>query len=162
MTPATPVAFVSDMVYPAAMAFLPERMDSPEAKALVLAIGMQESGFAHRKQVGGPARGFWQFEEGGVNAVLGHSASKSFLDPLLPLFVVKPWECHAAIAYNDILALILARLLLWTHPSALPKRENVSVAWGQYLDCWRPGKPHRETWEGNFERAWGIVDLKPT
>lgn len=157
MGPTSTVAFVGSLVYPAAMTFLPARMDSPEAKALALAIGFQESGFAHRKQVGGPAHGFWQFEEGGVNDVLGHSATKPVIDAILPVLTVKPWEVYYAIAYHDVLACILARLLLWTHPSALPKRDNVSVAWNYYLDLWRPGKPHREMWDGNFERAWNMV-----
>ena len=44
---------------------LPPKFDTPEARVMMLAIGMQESRFLHRKQIGGPARGFFQFEEGG-------------------------------------------------------------------------------------------------
>lgn len=142
-----------------AMAMLPPAMDSSEARAMLFAIGMQESGFAHRKQVSGPARGFWQFEEGGgVRGVLGHSASKPVIEPLLPVLVVTPWECYDALSQNDVLACLFARLLLWTHPIALPRRDNPSAAWDYYANTWRPGKPHRETWEGNFQRAWNLVD----
>lgn len=151
--------FVSAHIYPAALSFLPTRMDSSEARAMVLATGFQESGFAHRKQVGGPAHGLWQMEEGGaVNGVLGHRATKPFLDAILPVLVVKPWECYDAIVNNDVLACIFARLLLWTHPKALPGRADADRAWNYYLDLWRPGKPHPETWKGNFWRAWEIVD----
>ena len=41
------------------------RVDSPEAEVLLLAIATQESALRHRTQVGGPARGYWQFERGG-------------------------------------------------------------------------------------------------
>ena len=47
------------------MALLPDRMDTPEARVMMLAIGLQESRFVHRRQIKGPARGFWQFEQGG-------------------------------------------------------------------------------------------------
>ena len=38
------------------------RVQSPEAEVLLLAIATQESALRHRTQVGGPARGHWQFE----------------------------------------------------------------------------------------------------
>ena len=40
---------------------LPPMMTSDAAKAMLLAIGMQESRLTHRKQIGGPAMGLWQF-----------------------------------------------------------------------------------------------------
>ena len=45
-------------VMPAAFSLLPPNMDSREARVMLLAIGMQESRFKHRKQIGGPAKGF--------------------------------------------------------------------------------------------------------
>lgn len=150
--------YVSAVVYPGAMLLLPGRMDTPQAKALVLTIGFQESGYAHRLQVGGPARGFWQFEErGGVAGVLSHSATEALIDQAMRVLVVREWECFDAIAHNDVLACVFARLLLWTHPPALPSREQISAAWNYYLATWRPGKPHPETWEGNYARAWALV-----
>ncbi len=155
--------FVIEHVHPAAMSFLPTRFDSPESRAMLLAIGFQESGFAHRKQVGGPARGFWQFEEGGgVNGVLSHRVTKPIIEPILPVLIVKPWECYDALEQNDVLAYIFARLLLWTHRLPLPKRGEPSIAWKQYLDTWRPGRPHSEVWEGNFARAWALITEKET
>ena len=57
---------------PAAYSLLPAEMESAEATALLLSIGLQESQFTHRRQVGGPARGFYQFELSGVQGVLRH------------------------------------------------------------------------------------------
>ncbi|MCV6902125.1 MAG: hypothetical protein NTT76_05400, partial [Achromobacter xylosoxidans] len=47
-----------------ALALLPAGMDTQAAHVMLLAIGLQESRFTHRQQIGGPARGFWQFEKG--------------------------------------------------------------------------------------------------
>ncbi|WP_199533145.1 hypothetical protein [Thiopseudomonas alkaliphila] len=56
-----------------ALALLPARMKSKKAVVMMLAIGLQESRFIHRRQIKGPARGFWQFEKGGgVYGVLNH------------------------------------------------------------------------------------------
>ena len=52
-----------DAVRPA-LALLPAAMNTPQARCMLLAIGLQESRFVHRRQIGGPARGFWQFERG--------------------------------------------------------------------------------------------------
>jgi len=36
------------------------------------------------------------------------------------------------------------------------------LGWGYYLDNWRPGKPHAETWPGHWKRVaefledWGL------
>src|SRR5690554_6652716 len=55
-----------------ALELLPAQMTSPEAVVMLLAIGLQESRFQHRRQlVGspprpvGPAKSFWQAEQGG-------------------------------------------------------------------------------------------------
>ena len=54
-----------------ALSMLPATMDTPKARVMLLAIALQESGLAHRVQVGGPAHGLWQFERGGgVKGVL--------------------------------------------------------------------------------------------
>lgn len=152
----TTIDYISDFILPAALAILPPRMDSPEARALLLAIGFQESGFVYRRQVLGPARGFWQFEEGGgVNGVLGHSATKPAINSALAVLHYQSWDCYDALADNDVLACIFARLLLWTHPAALPKEP--AAAWDYYRETWRPGKPHRETWESNYAKAWEVV-----
>src|SRR5690606_27518522 len=67
---------LSGVVVPG-LELLPSRMDTPKARLMLLAIGLQESRFDHRRQIGGPARGLWQFERGGgVRGVLRHPSSK--------------------------------------------------------------------------------------
>ena len=66
-----------------AMALLKGVPDSRESRCLLLAIGLQESRFEHRRQMGnGPARGFWQFETGGVRGVVNHATSAGLLRKL--------------------------------------------------------------------------------
>jgi hypothetical protein len=157
MTP----AFALHRMIPAALSLLPTAMDTPAARALLLAIGLQESKFQHRRQVQGPARGYWQFEEhGGVAGVLDHRVSAphawnvcTALDYSPSVVVV-----YDAIADNDVLACAFARLLLWTLPERLPTRGEPDVAWRQYLDGWRAGKPHRATWNEYYDHAWALVD----
>lgn len=150
--------FVDMFILPG-LSILPERMDSPEARAMLFAIGMQESRFMHRRQIRGPARGFWQFERGGVRGVLKHPASRSTAESVCS-FLNYPADAevvHAAIEHNDMLACAFARLLLWRLPERLPMGDNAAEAWCQYIDTWRPGKPHRQTWDAFYTQAWEAV-----
>lgn len=72
-----------------AFGILPVAMDTPQARVELLAIGLQESRFEHRRQMGnGSARGFWQFEQGtratrgGVWGVYLHDSSRFWMDRL--------------------------------------------------------------------------------
>lgn len=156
------ITLITSQVIPAALSLLPAQMDTPAARAMLVAIGLQESRFLHRQQVGGPARGFWQFERAGVHGVMTHSATRAPLTEAMRrlryasiLGQIEP--AQAAIAHNDILACVFARLLLWTVPGVLPSRLDPAEGWQQYLDGWRPGKPHPESWESFFEEAWTRV-----
>ena len=153
----TVIEHIRDHVLPAALSLLPDRMDSPEADAMLLAIGLQESRFTHRRQVRGPARGFWQFEVGGVSGVLRHTASAEHLRNACAALHYAPAvaDVHGALADNDTLACVVARLLLWTLPSPLPR--DAEGAWEQYIDAWRPGKPHRGTWDAFYAQAWATL-----
>lgn len=153
------VQYAHNAVIPAAMTLLPQKMDTPQARAMLLAIGLQESRFQYRKQVRGPARGFWQFETIGVRGVLLHGASKRYIEPVLTELRYDniPTTSYVAIEHNDILAAVFARLLLWTSPRALPKQTEAEDGWEIYLSCWRPGKPHHETWEQFFLQSWEII-----
>ena len=158
--------FIEKEIIPSALGLLPARMSSPEAVAMLLAIGLQESRFEHRKQIGGPAHGFWQFERnGGVKGVLGHVSTRPIIVPILNLLGYRSAsladeraQCYAAIVHNDVLPCVFARLLLWTLPGAIASYEHERKAWGQYLDAWRPGKPHPETWHDCWITAWDMVD----
>lgn len=136
--------------------------DSPEARRFLLAIALQESRLAHRRQVStggeedGPAASFWQFEKGGgCKGVLTHRVAAPLMRQVCDDYNVASnapalWE---AMRYNDIVAAVAARLLVYTLPSSLPA--TADQGWKQYLSAWRPGKPHPETWVG----YWNLADL---
>ncbi|HAZ61011.1 MAG TPA: hypothetical protein DCY89_05495 [Gammaproteobacteria bacterium] len=143
-----------------ALSLLPPRMDSRAARVLMLAIAGQESAMRHRRQIRGPARGFWQFEQGGgVAGVLRHAQSKPHIRSVLRALhypaTSTAADCYIAIEHNDVLAAAFARLLLWTDPAPLPT--DAAGGWSLYLRTWRPGKPHPDTWAGHFARATEAV-----
>lgn len=139
-----------------ALALLPAKMDTPEARILLLAIGLQESRFEHRRQIvgnpprpTGPAKSFWQGERGGgmVRGVRLHAATRSIAAELYRARGVAPsdaaiWE---AIQFDDVLAAGLARLLLWSDPQRLPALGDEDGSWALYLRTWRPGAYDRGT-----------------
>lgn len=156
---------VETMIQPA-YARLPVRMASPAATAMLLAIGLQESRFQHRKQLGGPARGYWQFEPlGGVWGVRQHRetsvyARKVLVDQGYDPRVSSAMVC-AMLAVDHVLAAAFARLLLWTLPDPLPGAGAPEEGWRQYIAAWRPGKPHRHTWDKFYSQAWAKVGGAP-
>lgn len=130
--------------------------DTTEARVMLLAIGLQESRFEYRRQIGGPARGFWQFERGGgVVGVLTHSVSKQRASVLCAARGISatPSAVYDALEHDDVLAAGFARLLLLTDPNPLPGVGDVDGAWTYYLRNWRPGKPHPKTWPALYARA---------
>lgn len=135
--------------------------DTPQARVMILTIGLQESRFQYRRQMGnGPATGFWQFEAGGgVKGVLTHSASNNKADALCEARGVHPSteKVWAALETDDVLAAGFARLLLLTDPRALPEVTNTQGAWDCYVRNWRPGKPHPQTWSDFHHQARELV-----
>lgn len=163
--------YIVHWIMPVAYGLLPQSMGSVESKAMLVAIALQESRFEHRFQVinapgvKGPARGFWQFEKGGgVRGVRGwifkNPQSKAYAEDALAKLGYKSAsedERYTAIEHNDVLACLFARCLLWTLPQALPQEGEREKAWEQYIDGWRPGKPHRATWDDCYDLAWEVV-----
>ena len=153
--------FPFQIVYEATMKLLPPSMDTPNAKAMLMAIGLQESRFQYRRQqMDGPARGFWQFEQGGaVRGVLNHSLTRGVARGLVDALGYDdyPATVWSALEHNDILALGFARLNLYWLPAKLPGPDQCEEAWQQYFAAWQPGKPHRETWDAYYIRAWQEV-----
>lgn len=144
---------------------LPAQMASEQARVMVYAIGLQESRFLHRRQMierdgklipEGPAKGYWQFERGGgCKGVLNHGASRYWMNHLCNARHVQPdslslWN---AIEFDDVLAAGAARLLLFTDPFRLPAIGDEQGAWDLYVRVWRPGKPHRDTWNNLYGAA---------
>lgn len=152
-----------------ALALLPGPMDSDRARVMLLAIGLQESRFMYRfqKVAGkpyqkGPARGFWQFERGtessrgGVCGVMLHPSSRFWLNHLCEKRHVSfdADDIWNAVETDDILAAGVARLLLFTDAGKLPALDDPDGAWDLYAKrTWRPGKPHRATWDAFHAQA---------
>jgi len=146
-----------------ALALLPAVMDSPRARVMLLASGLQESRFEYRRQLGnGPARGFWQFERGtraSRGGVWGVYLHKDTAEDLRLLCRARdcpfdPGAIWAQLEHDDVLAAGVARLLLWTDPYPLPELGDAEGAWKLYAErTWRPGKPHKRTWGGFYAAA---------
>lgn len=149
-------------IYKATAALLPAKLDSPAAWAMLYAIARQESRLDERRQIGGPARGFWQFEMGGgIAGVLRHTASQPLIRSVLDRldYDHTPQTSYIAIEHNDVLAFAYARCLLYTEPKPLPtRRDQAEEGWRQYYENWRPGKPHRATWDAFYTAAWDLAN----
>ncbi|MGD9662063.1 MAG: hypothetical protein AB7U63_12390 [Porticoccaceae bacterium] len=144
-----------------ALKLLPQRMDSEPARVTLLAIGLQESRFLHRRQIGGPARGLWQFERGGgVVGVLRHASSREYAKAVCAARGVdaEPYAVYEQLEHDDVLAAAFARLLLWTDPKSLPAVGKSADAWDLYIRTWQPGKPHPETWPEMYARAEAVAN----
>lgn len=158
---------IHEHTIPAALDLLPSRMDTTEARAMLLATGLQESAFNARRQGGkgtrpgnGPARSFWQFERaGGVTEILTSSNTRDIIRPICRMFLYEPTPAviHAAMEHHDVLACCMARLLLYRDPRTLPHYDHPDLGWDIYLRNWRPGKPHPETWRKYYDQAWSII-----
>lgn len=149
-----------------ALKLLPTHMDAPAARVMLLAIGLQESRFLYRAQIGGgPARGYWQFEQGsklsrgGVWGVYLHRASSELLRLLCRARDVSfdPMPIWSQLEHDDVLAAGVARLMLWTNAKPLPKPGDAAGGWAYYASTWRPGKPHPQTWDAQYLRAMECV-----
>lgn len=142
------------------LALLPDKMTSNKAKVMLLAIGLQESRLTHRRQIGGPAKSFLQFESGGgLKGVMAHQSSSQHVKTICNALAV-PFDRPAifqSMEFNDVLAFGLGRLLLYTDPKSLPEIGDSQAAWNLYLRVWRPGKPHSESWDGLYLTACQAV-----
>ena len=165
--PIAPRTALTQILLPA-WQLLPPAMSTTLAQVFVLTICLHEGGplafqaarcpgpcIANRWQVidvrqpdrKGPARGIAQFEKGGVAGVMNHHASRYWLkqacDALgVPFTVAGIWS---ALASNDALAAVLARLLAFTDPRALPAVGDWEAAFAYYVRNWRPGAWTRGT-----------------
>lgn len=149
-----------------AFAILPKQMDSPEARVMLLSIGLQESRFTARQQMGGgPARGFWQCEQGtaksrgGVWGFYLHPSSRYWVSVLCAARRVafNPVSIYNALDKDDVFAAGVARLGLFTDPQRLPATTDAIGSWNLYQRVWRPGKPKPETWPPLHSQAAAAI-----
>jgi hypothetical protein len=152
-----PAAFFDNIVHPSLNFLATVTPVSSDARAhlLTMAIPGQETGWAARRQMaGGPARSYWQAEEGGALAEMFGRAAPHFkavcaaLD--IPFDRKVAWD---AIIWNDTLACCMARLRLWVDPAPLPEIGDADGAWEYYIRTWGPGMPRRESWNGRYSTA---------
>jgi hypothetical protein len=140
----------------AGLAVLPPKMDTPEARWLLIAIAQQESAWTLRKQTGGPARGFWQCEQGGgladvmVHEPTWHNAYLAAMNWAIPFGRQSIFE---ALAWHDPMACVVARLILWLDVRPLPDRGDLQECWNYYVSNWRPGRPGPDRWAAACQLA---------
>jgi len=156
----SPLVFLKDIVNPAIalVAAVSDIKPSDEARVMLMAIAGQESLWEYRRQIGGPARSYWQFELGGGVAGLFRVTPKPLKQICDTLDI--PYEANTvfeAMAWNDLLAGAMARLLLWTEPRKLPTLGDAAEGWRQYQNVWRPGLPHPEVWPDRYKTAMSVV-----
>lgn len=162
-----------DFIEPA-YKLLPSALKTERATVALLTIGQQESKFKYPFQVldptdlsrKGAARGYWQFElgsarsRGGVWGVFLHPASRALLEQLCAEreVVFAPTQIWRELEVDNVLAAGVARLLLLTDPKPLPKLGDMDGLWALYAErTWKPGKPHRETWDDYYRNALKVV-----
>jgi hypothetical protein len=145
--PCTPGAFLHEVVIPALAArFLPAKMDTPDARCMLVAIPKQESDLHYVRQQGGPARSLYQFERSGVRGIAAVT-QHWLVDDYAAMacteagVICRVPDIMSAIETNHVLACQLARLNLFTDAHSLPKADAASEdqAWHCYLRVWRPG-----------------------
>lgn len=146
-----------------ALRILPPRLTSDEARAMLVAIALQESDLVSRQQIGGPALSYLMWEPGpksGLPGVLRHHATGSMAARLvseLDYSALEPEELRQTCVTDGVLSAGLGRLLLFTLPYPLPPRHDVEAAYRQYIDAWRPGKRTPGRWAERYRRAWDTL-----
>src|SRR3546814_17946476 len=104
------------------MALLPQRMDSPRARVMMLAIPLQESNLADRRQGSasrpGPARGLSPFEVTGVRGVVNPVARHEVAPRVARARgrALNAEAIHPPMAPAEVLDSAFTLTLLCTHP----------------------------------------------
>ena len=170
----TPELLLKTAIIPS-LSLLDPKLDAPAARAMLIAIALQESGLKARRQMleardhwweskPGKGHGFWQFERDGATrgVMVRHAAASAIVLPVLAelLYPPDPYAVHEAIIHNDVLACVLARALLYSVPASLPGQDEPGNGWEQYLSVWRPGRPKPDTWEAHYRTAWDVVGVE--
>ena len=136
------------------LALLPPKMDSLAARVTLRAINLQETPRRLEQQVGGPARGDYQFESGGgVKGVMTHPSVKDLASKACAARGVafNRDSVYHAIGTDRILAAALARLLLWTEDRKSTRLNSSHLGISYAVFCLRSeerrvGKECRSRW----------------
>jgi hypothetical protein len=162
----TPTMLLHNSIDPAlalmTLALGPLPAVTPAARVTLLAIAGQESLCEYRRQTGGPARSYWQFEggpSGGLAGLLAHRTAGPWARDICEILDIpadRP-TVFEAMAWNDTLAPIMARLLLWTDAAAIPDVGQPDAAYAMYLRLWRPGKEDSSRWPDAYRAAVAAV-----
>jgi len=184
-----PTSRIIELAIKPAYSILPQRMNTPDATRMLVAIAWQESLAKYRVQRQGPAVGYWQFElNGGIRGVLRHPATATFAKDALQILdynvlakmrqpvrtltpqddECKSWDAliYDALPYDAVLAAVFARLLLWTLPLSLPTKTQPRNAFLQYIDAWRPGaytngdSAERGEIQQRWDRNWDLACIQ--
>lgn len=158
-------------VLPDGLALLPSHLDTDRARVVLTGIQLQEDPDQRRRQwPTGPARGLWQFEQGGgVRGVLNHRVTRDLARAVCAERGVEatPSAVWNRLEHDDLLAVVFARLNLLWDPPALPAIGFGAAAFQLYLRTWRPGAWARGTteqrqalrakWDRNYLKAVAAV-----
>lgn len=161
----TPKGLLTQIIEPSLgvlSVFVDKKVDiaSIEAKLLLIAIGIQESGLTARRQFGhGPARSWWQIEElTALDTIQRWRPLKAYLTYLeIPIPIHTATLFGYVLQYSEYAACGIARGILALDPSPLPTVGDLSGAWETYRRCWRPGKPRLEKWDSSYQLALEAV-----
>jgi len=144
-------------VFTMAAAVCPSLPWTTPAEVLLLTIAGQESGWNSRTQFGGPAHSYWQFDPDTVTLLQNNPVTGPILNTVCEALDISQGDIFTAMTWNDVLAMIMARLLLWANPNALPLAGNPTEAYGYYIATWEPGDPRPDSWPALYAEVMAVV-----
>lgn len=150
----TPPQFYSLVLLPSC-GLAPLSMNTQQSRLMLMAAAGQESGWTNRMQIGGPARGLWQFDMTAVLDLQAHPVCGPLVLAACAMWDVPsdPATIYEAIAWHDPLACHMARLLLWADPAPLPAVGDAAGAYACYTRVWRPGVERPAAWALVYAQA---------
>lgn len=123
-------------------------MASDDAIALIMGTGAVESGFRTLKQVGGPARSWWQVEpmtaQDNLNSylrfrpALWDKVCQTAIVPHLVLTYVAD-ELVRLLEVNIAFAICMARIKYWRYPEPLPRYDDIEGQAEYWLKAYNSG-----------------------
>lgn len=176
---------LNTQLIPSTLALCPSLTWNDQARVLIGAICLQESGGRDVQQEGnGPADGYPQFEVEAIREILENAATAKMamqavhasgildfgseqdaqgnqgaagpgVSPLSPSQIAT--VVHAKFLNFPTLQIVFARLMLWANPNPLPELGDCDDAWNYYDSTWHPGRPRRETWDAYYAQSLNAV-----